>query len=48
MNRQFRDFSSVELANFFKVGAEWQFTSMGAGVGMAPEALSDIASKYGL
>ncbi|CAL9963799.1 hypothetical protein VPHD148_0081 [Vibrio phage D148] len=48
MSRQFREFSSVELANFFRVNGEWQFTSMGAGVGNAPEALGDIARKYGL
>lgn len=48
MSRQFRDFSSVELANFFSVDGEIQFTSMGAGVGNSPQALSDIARKYGL
>lgn len=48
MSRQFREFSSVELANFFRVNGEWQFTSMGAGVGNSPEALGDIARKYGL
>lgn len=48
MSRQFRDFSSVELASFFKVNNEWNFTSMGAGVGNSPQALGDIAKKYGL
>lgn len=48
MSRQFRDFSSVELANFFKSGTEWEFASMGSGVGNSPEALGDIAKKYGL
>lgn len=48
MSRQFREFSSVELASFFKVNQEWQFTSMGAGVGNSPQALGDIARKYGL
>ena len=48
LSRQFREFSSVELANFFREGNEWQFASMGVGVGSAPQALSDIAAKYGL
>lgn len=48
LNRQFSDFSSVELGSFFYEGGEWEFTSMGSGVGMSPEALSDIAAKYKL
>lgn len=46
--REYRDFSSVELARFYEESGEWVFVSLGAGVGNSPQALSDIAKKYGL
>ncbi|MGL4252917.1 MAG: TerD family protein [Fusobacteriaceae bacterium] len=48
LDEDFSTHSSVELASFYKRNGEWMFTSMGEGVGTSPEALSDIATKYGL
>lgn len=48
LTREYRDFSSVELARFYQEAGAWVFVSLGAGVGNSPQALSDIAAKYGL
>lgn len=48
LDQDFSTFSSVELASFYKRNGDWMYTNMGEGVGTSPQALSDIAAKYGL
>lgn len=48
LDEDFSQFTSVELASFYKRNGEWRYTSMGEGVGKSAQALSDIASKYKL
>jgi stress response protein SCP2 len=40
--------TSVELLNLYKFQESWKLVSMDTGVGKSAQALSDIASKYGL
>lgn len=48
LDEDYHQFTSVELAEFYKRNGEWRYTSMGNGVGKSAQALSDIATKYGL
>lgn len=48
LDEDFSQFTSVELASFYKRNGEWRYTNMGVGVGKAAQALSDIATKYQL
>lgn len=48
LDEDFHQFTSVELASFYQRNGDWNFKSMGCGVGKAAQALSDIAAKYKL
>jgi stress response protein SCP2 len=48
LDEDFSEFTSVELAKFYLRNGEWKFTIMGEGVGKSAQALSDIATKYGV